>query len=170
MHRNEAGLEELRTADSQYAFRPIDVFGLEPCRLIDAHAGRRQKTEDRVQDPRFEAVSCHAPLGRRDPEGRGKQPSYFLIGIDVGPKTAQRWLKQTRWRDLDGRVHAGEVLSEPTHGAQVSDLRAWRPLLLLGRKLECEGRSNVRSPFFIQIREEASQPGLKTIQLVPKIA
>jgi hypothetical protein len=117
MHRNEAGFEELRTVDSQYAFRPIDVLGLEPRRLTDAHAGHRQKSEDRVQGPRLEVVSCHAP-----------------------------------------------------HGAQVSDLRAWRPLLLLGRKLECEGRSNVRSPFFIQEREEASQPGLKPIQLVPKIA
>ena len=81
MHWNEAGFEELRTVDSQYAFRPIDVFGLEPRRLTDAHAGHRQKSEDRVQGPRFEAASCQAPLGVRHPEGRGKQPSYFLIGI-----------------------------------------------------------------------------------------
>ena len=46
MHWNEAGFEELRTVDSQYAFRPIDVFGLEPRRLTDAHAGHRQKSED----------------------------------------------------------------------------------------------------------------------------
>jgi len=76
---NEAGFEELRALDFQNAFRPIDVFRLKPRRLTNAQAGHRQKPEDTVQRPRFEAVSSDASRSQRDPQGGREQPSYFLI-------------------------------------------------------------------------------------------
>ena len=132
MQRNQTRLAELRSMNREYPFGPIHIFYLQVKCFADAHAGRRQQSEQTVVGPRLQRGS-RAQILRSF-----QQLSDFFCRVQVRSCTLGTMGQQAQRWYLGARIFATAVTGEPSYDTQASGPLRRLLVLRLGGKLQCQ--------------------------------
>jgi hypothetical protein len=110
VQRDQPHPVELRVADRDHALDEIDIAAGERDRLTDAHAGRRQQSEQRPIGS--------GPQRRLETLRGGHHLGELVWRVDEWRWPSPRDRAQPRWWDLVGRVDGVQVAGEAAHRAE----------------------------------------------------